>query len=126
MKAFKITDFLIQIVLIVSGLVFIFRIDKQELDSMAFFITYFVVGVWQVGSVAIHLFYKAPYQTIMRRLYLLALVVVTVLTLLVAVVDRMIIFVREILLFFSPVMSLYYLVVCFVETKQLLDSENAQ
>jgi hypothetical protein len=126
MKTFKITDIFIQIVLIVVSLVYALFIDKLEIGGIDFFTGYFVVGGWQMLSVIVHFFYKAPYPTVMRRLYLLALLVVTVLALLAVVVDPIVILVGEILLFFAPVMALYYLVVCFVETKWLINKNNVK
>ena len=126
MKAFKIIDFLLQVVLIVVGIVMIVFFGGMNLERIDFFIGYFLIGAWQISSVVVHFFYQAPYETHMRKLYLFALAVVTIFVVLAVFIDRIFLFTAEILLFFSPVMALYYLVVCFVETKWLIEADNAQ
>jgi Ca2+/Na+ antiporter len=97
----------------------------MELNGTAFFMSYFLIGGWQVFSAIVHLFYKAPYKTTMRQVYLVLLAIIVALTFISSFVNDVILMLGEILLFLSPVMAVYYLVTCFVETKWLIDQGNA-
>lgn len=117
MRSFKKIDCVIQGVLIVLGLVMGLS-SRQGLDDTAFFAGYFLVGGWQLISVFIHFFYEAPYKKIMRKIYLITLGVV-IIALLVSIPTDGIIVTLFGLLFFSPVMAVYYLITCINETQQL-------
>ena len=117
MKGIKKADYIIQGLLIVAGLVMVLT-AKRVLDDEQFFIAYFMVGGWQVLSVIVHFFYKAPYNTKMRKIYLVALGIVLLITALALPTDN-IIGVLAGLLFVSPVMAVYYLITCIKETQAL-------
>lgn len=117
MKGIKKADYIIQGVLIAAGLIMVLT-AKRVLDDEQFFIAYFMVGGWQVLSVIVHFFYKAPYNTKMRKIYLIALGIVLLITALALPTDN-IIGVLAGLLFVSPVMAVYYLITCIKETQAL-------
>lgn len=117
MKAFKTMDYIIQAMLIITGLVIGLQ-AKRFLDDEAFFLGYFLVGGWQLISVIVHFFYKAPYKTRSRKIYLITLGIV-ILALLISLPTDGIIITLFGLLFFSPLMAAYYLVTCIRETKEL-------
>jgi hypothetical protein len=117
MKGIKKADYIIQIVLIVAGLI-LGLTAKRVLDDEQFFIGYFAVGGWQVLSVIVHFFYKAPYNIRMRKIYLITLGIVLLILGLSIPTDGIIVALVG-LLFFSPVMAIYYLVTCIRETQAL-------
>ncbi len=110
MKSFKRVDCIIQGVLIALGLVVVLG-SGQMLDDPMFFASYFVVGGWQLISVIVHFFYAAPYKKTMRKIYLITLGAV-ILALLLSLPSDGIIVMLFVLLFFSPVMAVYYLITC--------------
>jgi hypothetical protein len=117
MKGIKKADYIIQIVLIIAGLV-LGLTAKRVLDDEQFFIGYFTVGGWQVLSAIAHFFYKAPYNTRMRKIYLIALGIVLLIMGISIPTDGIIVALVG-LLFFSPVMAIYYLITCIRETQAL-------
>ena len=117
MKGIKKADYIIQGLLIVAGLI-LGLTAKRVLDDEQFFIGYFTVGGWQVLSAIAHFFYKAPYNTRMRKIYLITLGIVLLIMGLSIPTDGIIVALVG-LLFFSPVMAIYYLVTCIRETQAL-------
>ncbi len=121
MKLFKSIDNIIQLLLIAGAFILNLFSRGGLLDSVYFFPSYFVVGGWQVLSVIIHFFFRPPYPTTMRKIYLVALALVFVVTL-GSIPLKGILMVLMGLLFVTPVMAIYYLVTCMVETKRLKQS----
>lgn len=123
MRTFKLMDCFVQATLIGLALVLGPRQYRTGADE-DFLIWYFLVGGWQVLSVIVHfLFYRPVTKSLLRRIYLITLALVTVI-----LVTSAVGFVIEALfglLFFSPVMALYYLVTCMIETKRLPDAAAA-
>lgn len=117
MKGIKKADYIIQGLLIVAGLILALTAERV-LDDEQFFIGYFTVGGWQMLSVIVHFFYKAPYNTRMRKIYLIALGIVLLITGLSIPTDG-IIMVLVGLLILSPLMAIYYLITCIRETQAL-------
>ena len=94
-----------------------------------FFGSYFVVGAWQIMSVIVHFFYKAPpYNTTMRKIYLYILLAVIILLPIGTTVgnDDTTIMTLFALLFVSALMAIYYLLTCIRETKELKKLSAAQ
>lgn len=116
MKTFKRIDCVLQAVLIVLGIGM--AIASGEILSELFFAAYFIVGGWQVLSAIVHLFYRAPYKTKMRKGYLISLGLV-ILMLLLCLPGENIISGLLVLLIVSPLMAIFYLVTCIRETKAL-------
>jgi len=112
MKLYKELDFWIQIVLILSCILYPLLIDSYFLPY-----SYFIVGGWQLLSVGVHwvlpkLYFPAPG----RRHYwqsLLVLLVAGVLSLL----TKLILIYAMLLLIISPLLALWYLYICYVENK---------
>jgi len=115
MKNVKAADCIIQGLLIITG--FVLGFAAGDLNE-TLFIGYFLVGGWQVLSVIVHFFYKPPYNTRLRKIYLIILGLVLLIVVL-SIPMQGIIFVLLGLLFVSPVMAIYYLVTCFKETQAL-------
>jgi hypothetical protein len=116
MNAFKKVDCTIQGLLIIVGL-FLGLLAASMSDEL-FFAGYFLVGGWQLLSVIVHFFYTAPYETRLRKIYLITLALVF-LIIVFSFLTEGIIMVLLGLLFFSPVMAVYYLVTCIRETQHL-------
>jgi hypothetical protein len=117
MKSFKNIDCTIQGVLIILGLVMGVS-SRRMFDDTTFFAGYFLVGGWQLISVIVHFFYEAPYKKTMRKIYLITLGVL-IIALLISIPTGGIIVMLFGLLFFSPVMAVYYLITCINETQKL-------
>jgi hypothetical protein len=117
MKGIKKADCIIQGLLIVAGLIMALT-ARRVLDDEQFFVAYFMVGGWQVLSVIVHFFYKAPYNIRMRKIYLISLGIVLLIMGLSIPSDGIIIALLG-LLFVSPVMAIYYLITCIKETQAL-------
>lgn len=117
MKAFKTADCVIQGLLMLAGLFFALQANSLHLD-IGLFLGYFLVGGWQIISVIVHFFYESPYKKKMRRIYLITLGIL-ILVLLLSLPIGGIVIIMFSLLFFSPVMAVYYLVTCIRETKEL-------
>ena len=117
MKGIKKADCIIQGLLIVAGLIMALTAERV-LDDEQFFVAYFIVGGWQILSVIVHFFYKAPYNTRMRKIYLISLGIVLLIMGLSIPTDGIIIALLG-LLFVSPVMAIYYLITCIKETQAL-------
>ena len=116
MRTYKLLDCWIQAILIVLGLVA--GLYGNQSDSMIFG-GYFTVGGWQILSVILHrIFYTPQHKSLMRRIYLVTLAVV-IAVLLLSVPGKFVIEALYGLLFFSPLMAVYYLITCIVETKRL-------
>lgn len=119
MKVFKRIDCVVQGFLIVAGIIMALA-SGDMMSDFNFFGAYFLVGGWQLVSVFVHFFYQAPYKTRMRKVYLVSLGLV-ILALLVSIPTEMIIGALFGLLFVSPVLAVFYLATCIVETQRLLE-----
>ena len=118
MRTFKMIDCFLQAVLIGLALVLGLRQYGKGDD---FFLWYFLVGGWQVLSVIVHFFSYTPVQkSLLRRIYLITLALVIVI--LVVSTAGFVIEALFGLLFFSPLMAIYYLVTCIIETKRLREA----
>lgn len=107
MKKFKIIDFCISALLIVSFLVKIF-IDVSSDDLLGdMFLFYLLVGGWQSISMIVHLATKTfTYKESLRNWYHVA----TLLVLLSMPLSLIII------MFLSPIMAVFYTILCYDET----------
>jgi uncharacterized membrane protein YesL len=116
MLAFKRVDCVVQGITILAGLVM--ALTAPDMLSEGFMGAYFLVGGWQLLSVIVHFFYKAPYETKMRKIYLVALLLVIVVLLLCLPSDAIISGLFA-LLVVSPFMAVFYLAACIKETNKL-------
>lgn len=118
MRTFKLVDCCGQLLLIVVGLMMGIG---GGLDETSFFAAYFVVGGWQVLSAILHgIFYSPTHKSKLRRIYLITLGVVA--GCLLMSLSGFVLEALYGLLFFSPVMAVYYLITCMLETKRLSEA----
>lgn len=123
MRTYKLVDCWIQAILILAGL--LFALSGYQFDSL-FFGAYFTVGGWQIMSVILHrIFYTPQHKSLMRRIYLVTLITVVAL-LLISLPSDFVIVALYGLLFFSPLMAVYYLITCIVETKRLTVLQSSE
>lgn len=116
MLIFKKIDCILQAVLIVLGVCV--SASAHDLLDEAFFFGYFLVGGWQLLSVFVHFFYRAPYTITLRKIYL-ALLGFVLVGLVFSLPLQGILIALTVLLFLSPLMAIYYLVTCLLETQKL-------
>jgi hypothetical protein len=119
MKKFKSIDCAIQSVLIVLGFILGASSADNMLDDYFFFLGYFLVGGWQLISVIVHFTYEAPYKKTMRKIYLITLGIVLLAFLFSIPTGDGVMMMLFVLLFFSPIMAVYYLITCINETQKL-------
>ena len=120
MKTFKLFDYIFQIFLITISLLFVpwalFIVPAgRSADYMI--LGYFVVGGWQLISVAVHAI--AKFKSKLRKIYLwmlLATVIIGVICILTMILS---LYYLAALLFWSPVLAFVYLIACIKETKAL-------
>jgi len=113
MLLFKKIDAYAQVLLIVAGVIFSIAIHDDES-----ILSYFIVGGWQVLSALIHLFGFSSKPALKgRKWYLFMLLFVAISGLLTLVVSDLIIVYLLGLLFLSPLMAVWYCVICLLELK---------
>ena len=110
----KTTDFLIQLIGFIIGLL---MIPFQE----RFLLMYFLVGGWQIGSLLIHWFDDSGMQlTDKRSAYGWTALVTGLLTLLLVLSDSEILLpYLVIVLVFTPVLAIWYMSICYREIIRL-------
>lgn len=116
MKAFARIDVLIQTLLIIAGLGIGLSVWSGSIDSDYSFLPYFMVGGWQLFSVIVHFAGEGMKMNMLRRIYLIILLIVLVI-LIGSVASQAIIYTMFGLLFFSPVMAVFYLYTCYRESQ---------
>lgn len=122
MRTIKLVDCWIQGLMILAAVPIAF--SNTNFDGI-FFGVYFMVGGWQILSVILHrIFYTPQHKSFMRHIYLITLAIVA--GVLLASITSFIIWALYGLLFFSPLMAVYYLITCVVETKKLPEVPEPQ
>lgn len=116
MKAFARIDVIIQTLLIVAGLVIALSVWSGSIFSDYYFLPYFLVGSWQIFSVIVHFAGEGGKMNHLRKTYLITLLLVIII-LLGSMMSDAIIYSLFGLLFFSPVMALFYLYTCYRESQ---------
>jgi hypothetical protein len=119
MKLFKTIDWIGQLLLIVIGaLLALFR--KADILSADFTAAYLLVGGWQLLSMLVHLFLPAAVK-IKARKYYLWLLALTMLAGVVTgvIIEKAIIGYLFAMLFWTPLLAIFYLVISYKEAKQL-------
>lgn len=119
MKTFKIIDAWLQIALILGGLIFCIFYPQD------FLYAYFVTGGWQLASCFIHEFFRPHYYPDPgRRRYLITVLI----TILLAIIFLLALICFDffgsfiygfLLLLLTPVMAVFYILICFGENKIL-------
>ena len=109
---FKQIDLIVQLLILLTtgGLYFV--------DSNTAFISlYFVFGGWQFMSMLVHLIAKWNNDHLLRRIYLYALLAVVIIFLISLAFVTLMIWLFYLLLFITPVLGLYYVLVCGLELR---------
>lgn len=107
-----------QIDLIVQLLILLATGAMYFVDSnMAFISLYFVFGGWQFMSMLVHLIAKWNNDHFLRRIYLFALLVIVIIFLISLALVTLMIWLFYLLLFVTPVLGLYYVLVCWLELR---------
>lgn len=108
--AFKKADIIIQsAALVIIGATWFF---DTELAMMAFFLG---IGGWQLLSMSIHLLQRWNQNFLGRRIYQYALLIILGVFLISLLSATIMIWVLYLLLFITPVLAFYYLVICYLE-----------
>jgi len=118
MKTFKIADCIVQLLLI-FGALFINLVLKPGTVDESFFMSYFLVGSWQIISLIVHLFFPGEYKVELRRLYSILLLLTAVVFLIGLFSSGLLINVLFGLLYWSPLLAILYLITCILEIKKL-------
>lgn len=109
MKNFKIVDFWISVVLIITCTFFVLLSDEEW--GAALLISYFIVGGWQVASMTVHAvkgyFTKRTGSRLLYHWIVVSVVVLFPLTM-------------WILIYIAPVMAIFYTWLCYHETFLLM------
>ena len=121
MKTFRITDLVIQVILITSGIGY--GVKEFFSSGDQFIIFYFIVGAWQITSMLIYYFFATPtiyYQerSCYAKLSLYTLLVGLFLGALCFVFSSLIALFLVYcfaLLWFTPILALYYISICWKE-----------
>ena len=110
MRNFKISDFLIQVFLIVSLLVkSLINADKTSLNA------YCIIGGWQVISMLVHQYNKWYTNNLSRRYYYHRITIGFILAMAVAYLASVFFIIFYLMLFAAPVMAIYYTAICYRE-----------
>ena len=112
MKAFKIFDTWFSVCLIAGCIIMTMVAASSEM----FFLSYFIVGGWQVISAVVHLLKKWFPISAGRQNYCWLLAVIALWTLLGLLINALFIPLCLILTFIAPFMALYYTRLCYNET----------
>lgn len=121
MKTYKLIDFIIGCLLIISSVLFILFKRNDFL-----FAGYFIVGGWQLTSAIAHRTLKKHFiASGYRRIYEIAVIIVLLGGIIsyigLAFSGGSVLFLfLYILLYFSPVLAIYYQVVCYIEYRLLI------
>ncbi|MGN6421415.1 MAG: hypothetical protein ACTHMC_28130 [Pseudobacter sp.] len=116
MKAFARIDVIIQTLLILGGLVIALSLWGGSNFSDYYFLPYFIVGAWQIFSVIVHFAGEGGKMNKLRKTYLITLLIVLII-LVASMASDAIIYSLFGLLFFSPLMALFYLYTCYRESQ---------
>lgn len=119
MKAFKIADCVAQ-VLMIGIAAFMFLVLRVRIidEALGF---YFAVGGWQIMSVIVHLVASKLYGSPLRKAYHI-LLLITIGTALLSALggsDGLIMY-MAILLGWSPILAVLYMIACIKETNKLV------
>ncbi len=111
MKIFKIADCIIQLLLF-SGAIGWFLVAGTEVISLG----YAAMGCWQLFSAFVHLIFPRYNDKKLRLVYLLALLFIAILLTPFHFFPRLERVSVPIIIYLSPIMAIYYCIVCYRET----------
>ncbi len=124
MKTFKITDCVMQAILILLALLVNLSNGTSHLmDSNFFFLSYFVVGGWQVLSMFIHFTVPKKYKIKQRKIYIILLLLTIIAGVLCLPNDTILNFML-VLLFWSPALALLYFIITVAELRMINRQED--
>ena len=104
-------DAFVQSFSFISALILIFLNDNIWL-----FLSYFIIGGWQLMSVIVTMFFAANLPSLFQRgYYLKTLMVLAVLGLIVLIVPNIGFFYFYGLLFIAPIMAVWYIIITWLE-----------
>lgn len=108
--AFKKVDVIIQsAALVITGAIWFF---DTELALMSFFLG---IGGWQLLSMSIHLVQRWNQSHLGRKIYQYVLLAILGIFLISMVSATIMIWVMYLLLYATPLLAFYYLIICYVE-----------
>lgn len=117
MKTYKRIDWIAQDLSIIIGLLAVVINLSSPGDAMTF--AYALVAMVQIISVVVHFFYPASVKTTGRKIYLGALLLLIVSGFVAGAVNEFSIPYLFGLLFVTPVLAVFYTIVCYIETRKL-------
>lgn len=119
MKLFKTIDWVGQLLLIITGGA-LALVKNAGFFSTDFTIAYVLVGGWQMLSVLVHLFLPKAVKIKARKYYLwlLALTMLAGVIIQLIVKDAIIGYLFA-MLFWTPLLAIFYLFICYKEARQL-------
>jgi hypothetical protein len=120
MRLIKTIDFRAQLLLIIAGVLFC------AINLNSFYVSYFIVGGWQVLSCLTHFFLPHFYPYSGRKIYLLVLLLLAMLGIIALLSPAFILPYLFILLFISPLMAIWYCFISYKEVKLLQQKEWIQ
>lgn len=107
---FKKADIIIQsAALVIIGAIWFF---DSDLAMMSFFLG---IGSWQLISMTIHLVQRWNQVFLTRRIYQYTLLSLLLIFLISLVNATVMVWVLYLLLFITPLLAFYYLVICYIE-----------
>lgn len=126
MRTFKVTDCIIQFLLIAVCLASFIKGTSTvlTLSNRNFFIFYFSIGGWQLVSTLVHLFQQQYNKYRVRNIYLILLIFIALFGVVAFFVESVLILFLLTLLYLTPVMAIYYCIVCSIETAAIRDSKD--
>jgi hypothetical protein len=122
MKLYKKLDLYTQMMLLVAWVPFL--IVGRENHSFEYF--YFIVGGWQILSCVVHFIFSDFYPYSSRKIYLWVLLLVIFLGIGCLLEPRSLLVYLFALLFFSPIMAVWYCFICYKEVKLYRQKEWIQ
>lgn len=108
--SFKKVDIIIQsAALVITGGIWFFN---SEIALMTFFLG---MGGWQLLSMGVHLFQRWNQKHLQRKIYQYALLSILAIFLISLVSVTIMVWVMYLLLYVTPLLALYYLLICYIE-----------
>jgi len=129
MKTFRITDLVVQVILIAGGVGYGIKEIFSPGDNFVIF--YFIVGAWQITSMLIHYFFATPtiyygerscYAKLSLYTLLLALLLGALSLIFSSLIVLLLVYCFA-LLWFTPLLAFYYLCICWKEYSLLSKKE---
>lgn len=120
MKKIKQIDFYIQATLIVLWFLSFFFIKKL------FFIGYFVIGTWHLGSLIYYVFVGSYSQSNHHNIVRIIVASIIILLLMGVLINSSFFIVLYLLVVIAPVLAVYYTCICYMEVKSLNERPLAQ